>query len=828
MKKYLALLFLFVSSLAYGQVAATISCGGTGDVGPCATTLNASTFTKLALNTVYVDTNLGWNATTNVWTVPVTGTYQITTKTRIQDGSSINTNFGSGIAINGANTDSSNFVWSGIAAYRTTVVDTRSISLTQGQTINLFAYCDLVCKISSASINIVQLNSSSGGGSGGTSFPSGNGIVKVTNGNPSLATGDSDYTTPTGLSTAIANERTTAANASNLTNGAVAVGRLPAVSNSSAGIVPSLPNDSTKFFNGVGAWVAPLALKINGTPNGLQSVLNLIAGTNITLSDNGSGGITVNATSSGAGSSSPATTSAYGTVQLGPNATTSVLSNIATSGKADDLAGTVPASVEPLLGTNTINITVAPYYGSPNGSIITTTTAAVSSGATTIPVGSCATFVAGNGFIAGASAINKVSSCTGTTLTATTGLSTSLASGATVQHDETTAIQTAVTSFATTGGKILFPYGVYLVNGPLQDTSGANAIIDLPSKTANANGQPPLLIEFQGVRRTSQGNNYQSSTILTNAQNGSLLGGYNSGGSIPGFTNFHVSLSNLNFNVQSSNDTSNLRMIDGRHFMGLQTDHIWVGGGGDKIATGSSVGIAEPLILNNVENVVSDTWVTGFASNYIFTEHTHIREAYSLFSPNCFVFDNGSQSVFANYTGNSISGDYIWAQTCSRGIVTNSNLTPVHINVADIESTDTMIYDPNNNLRGYIGILQPYAPYTISQNGALNVSIYDIAHSTFLKLNANVLVGGNVNNTSNFTPLTNGNVFNVSGASTLGIGNVGQMITLINGTGTAQTVTPVNGATINGSTNGFSMDAYHRSIFVVNPTSQNDWDVVVY
>jgi len=37
-------------------------------------------------------------------------------------------------------------------------------------------------------------------------------------------------------------------------------------------------------------------LQVNGTPNGDQSLLNLIAGTNITLTDDGTGGVTVDAT----------------------------------------------------------------------------------------------------------------------------------------------------------------------------------------------------------------------------------------------------------------------------------------------------------------------------------------------------------------------------------------------------------------------------------------------------------------------------------------------------------------------------------------------------
>ncbi len=43
----------------------------------------------------------------------------------------------------------------------------------------------------------------------------------------------------------------------------------------------------------------PLLLEVNGTPNGDQTLLNLIAGTNITLTDDGLGGVTIDATGGG-------------------------------------------------------------------------------------------------------------------------------------------------------------------------------------------------------------------------------------------------------------------------------------------------------------------------------------------------------------------------------------------------------------------------------------------------------------------------------------------------------------------------------------------------
>lgn len=49
----------------------------------------------------------------------------------------------------------------------------------------------------------------------------------------------------------------------------------------------------------------PLALKTNGIANGSQSTLNLVAGTNVTLADSGTGSVTITAASGGGGGSVP-------------------------------------------------------------------------------------------------------------------------------------------------------------------------------------------------------------------------------------------------------------------------------------------------------------------------------------------------------------------------------------------------------------------------------------------------------------------------------------------------------------------------------------------
>lgn len=65
--------------------------------------------------------------------------------------------------------------------------------------------------------------------------------------------------------------------------------------------------DSTTYLRGDGTWSTvpggggSITLKTNGVNNGSQSILNLKQGTDISISDDGSGGVTISATGGGGG-----------------------------------------------------------------------------------------------------------------------------------------------------------------------------------------------------------------------------------------------------------------------------------------------------------------------------------------------------------------------------------------------------------------------------------------------------------------------------------------------------------------------------------------------
>lgn len=71
------------------------------------------------------------------------------------------------------------------------------------------------------------------------------------------------------------------------------------------GTILLIPNQSAwVFYDGINWWAATstsLALQTNGTPNGSQDELNLVAGTNITITDGGTGSVTIASTGGGGG-----------------------------------------------------------------------------------------------------------------------------------------------------------------------------------------------------------------------------------------------------------------------------------------------------------------------------------------------------------------------------------------------------------------------------------------------------------------------------------------------------------------------------------------------
>ena len=358
---------------------------------------------------------------------------------------------------------------------------------------------------------------------------------------------------------------------------------------------------------------------------------------------------------------------------------------------------------------------------------------------------SCSTFTAGNGVLitgagtSGANYIGTVSSCTGTTLTVTPTTATSVASGHVVQHDETAAFIAAIAAIQAQSDKqgtiYLSSYNgtgaaaVYLINGPLQDTGGANAVIPLP-KVGNYSTQlTRIMITGFDVPPAAQISVYSGAVIQTSLPTGNLFGGYDSSSEwLPyPFTNVDFVLNDLSIYAYSNPCSV---MVNGTYLLGLELTNVSLISSltypTPSCTTGA--GVLYPSGGNNLTLAADNLNLAGWYRGAVFGEHTHIGRAYGANNVKGFVFDSQSTQ------GNSISADYLWCQLCTNMISAGSSPTEINVTVADSEvSTTTTIYDPSSLLHGIVNVTVPYSDgrstSTVAAptiNGATNLKVYNL------------------------------------------------------------------------------------------------------
>lgn len=145
------------STLASATMASLRVEAGDGNGGPTNQTLGTS-FKTIALPRVVTDTASGWNASANTYTIPVTGTYLVISNLRLADAAPAGISYGQGA--NTSNVDNPSFLWSTTSGPRNGFINVRTMQLSAGQTVDLFAYADSTTPIglSSAALSIQQLN----------------------------------------------------------------------------------------------------------------------------------------------------------------------------------------------------------------------------------------------------------------------------------------------------------------------------------------------------------------------------------------------------------------------------------------------------------------------------------------------------------------------------------------------------------------------------------------------------------------------------------------------------------------------------------------------
>ncbi len=359
-----------------------------------------------------------------------------------------------------------------------------------------------------------------------------------------------------------------------------------------------------------------------------------------------------------------------------------------------------------------IDLTAAPYYASPYGA--TTTTGTFGAGATSGTVGSCSTFVANEGVLIaggatggwnGISYIGTVVSCSGTTLTINPAITTAV-TNATVQHDETHAFASAITALGTLGGTISLPnaannmQGVYLVNGALQDPTGANAIINMP---VIAGSLSSYSLVIQGADAGFSSPEIKTSLSTSGAN---LIGAY---GSTDGhFTGVGLYLKDLTIQGPSSGSET---LVNGTWMQALSTmGTVQILGASSGIPTTGN-GILFPTIANNVRLVSTGFLaVGGFGTAVRLGEHNQVQDLLINNSTNGVVFDVAPTGLLGDNTQNSISVSHIWcgppsvpngSTTVTNCLVGGTSATTIHVGDVDYEGTGgTLISDPSNFLHG--------------------------------------------------------------------------------------------------------------------------------
>ena len=376
---------------------------------------------------------------------------------------------------------------------------------------------------------------------------------------------------------------------------------------------------------------------------------------------------------------------------------------------------------------NEITIT-APAYAASGSAVQTTGTFAVG---TTGTVASCASFQAGNGvYIAGAGAaavnyIGTVASCSGTAMAVNPATSTSV-SGAKVQHDETAAFQSAITALSGLNGKIVVPDGFYRLNGPLQDTLGANSILLLPDIRSDVTATPGASLEITGSTTAFPAYTIGLSTVpsttgsilQTDGTSGNLIGGYGYNGYLGGHITI-ISLIVKNITLRAYPNPS-ITMINANRLANLYMEGVSIDAFGTAARVQPStptnqngVGVVMPTVGNWAQQDIRNLAVFGFYAGLVLNEHANVDNL--MFNYTKIGIVNSVQGHAAR-VGRMLCQGCVYAITSGNTIPTTGALNLTNPNGAYEQGVVTVeelelehegnqvydIYDPLGAMRGTI------------------------------------------------------------------------------------------------------------------------------
>lgn len=417
-------------------------------------------------------------------------------------------------------------------------------------------------------------------------------------------------------------------------------------------------------------------------------------------------------------------------------------------------------TVAPATSTSVTNAVVANY----SWPVQTTTSGTVNSGSTSIPVVSASTFSSNQGiYIAGAGAssanyIGTISSVSANAIIVTPATGTTV-SNATVQHDESASLNSAITDLTSgvINGTLRMPSGICLFNGALQQTSNANAIIPMPNIIYNpgsftgANG-PTLRISIEGTAAPAWSNynitgwigipSTTGTVIQTSGTSGNLFGAKNPN-ETDNFTSVHLFLKNLTLRAP---DNPAITMVNGINLVGLNVENVAL----DTLANGAQStpsqptntngqGLVYPGGNNDAETIGKNIHIQGYYTAITDGEHQTLDHVS--------LYDNWQGfSCNVNSTFHVGSIEYLDLSDNAYGIVA-TQACAIYIRGLDNEvssapswatgATNTAtIYDPSSFLVGTI-------EYDSFNGGAARLTRYG-AHNVQVKVVLGVANGGNL------------------------------------------------------------------------------------
>ena len=256
--------------------------------------------------------------------------------------------------------------------------------------------------------------------------------------------------------------------------------------------------------------------------------------------------------------------------------------------------------------------------------------------------------------------------------------------------DDTAAVQAALNAAATAGGAriISSKSGVCLIAGALQDISGANAQLLLPSIDYVDTEQitiviagavpPPPIVSVIGTTPLPD-NHLVFKSTLTSGSGGALLGGQGPAGTLESFTNVMLRLENVTFRLPANPthtalDLSKVAAVDMDNVM-VDAGSYYVQGLAEP-TTSTSFGVRLPKLNNGAHTRLGSVDVVGFYKGYEFGEHSVGEQVNAWGCKQAFVF-------IAAYHASKFQR--LMAVHCQRGLVFTGGAHYVDVDQFNIE-----------------------------------------------------------------------------------------------------------------------------------------------